>query len=53
MVGGETFLRQSGDYAMHGRFVGFYDTDTAIVGFRYKFASGNISSGIFNLYGVL
>ena len=43
----------SPDAALSGFIAGYCNTTTAIDGIQFKFASGNIDAGTFNLYGVV
>jgi hypothetical protein len=48
-----TYTRSAGDFPMMGTMAGQYDTDTgAVTGFRLLMSSGNITSGVFRLYGI-
>ena len=42
----------SGDYAVHTFTAGYFNTTSAINAIQFKFASGNIDSGVIKLYGI-
>ena len=40
------------DYVLDGFFAGYFNTTSALTRFQFKFASGNIDSGVIKLYGI-
>jgi hypothetical protein len=49
---GNTSANHAGDYQIESFMAGYFNTTTALTRFRFKFASGNIDSGVIKLYGV-
>ena len=47
-----TSANHSGEYQIQSFPAGYFNTTTALTRFRFKFASGNIDSGVIKLYGV-
>ena len=49
---GEGANSHDADISMHTFQAGYFNTTSAITGIQFKFASGNIDSGIIKLYGI-
>ena len=49
---GNTSANHSGPYQIESFMAGYFNTQTALTRFRFKFASGNIDAGIIKLYGI-
>ncbi len=49
---GNTSANHAGDYQIESFIAGYFNTQTALTRFRFKFASGNIDSGDILLFGL-